>query len=330
MRRPDYWRVALFYAIALGWASLVALALWLFGASKLSFGAALAAQLSVGFLYMPAPLVAALIVERIAGRGYLIRTTLRGFRSKLPRLLVVSTLSVLSTYGLMVLGVLSAGNLVRMPGVGELVTTVPAMAANIRAVLGPAAATSMAGSANAPAPLLLLTVGGVGGLLAGLTVNGVFAFGEEYGWRGWLAEELAPLGAVRANVVTGVLWGLWHAPLVLMGFNYEPYRLAGILAMCGLTTSLSFLLWRARQVTDSLLAPAVLHGAFNGYQGFLVLLVAGRNPLLSVPTGLLGWVAIALVAAVLWRVPMRSSAGGPAEGDDRRAGRLGGGTIPPA
>ncbi len=39
-------------------------------------------------------------------------------------------------------------------------------------------------------------------LVAGFTVNGLFAFGEEYGWRGWLADELAPLGAVRANLIT--------------------------------------------------------------------------------------------------------------------------------
>ena len=48
------------------------------------------------------------------------------------------------------------------------------------------------------------------------TVNGLFGFGEEYGWRGWLADELRPLGPVVANLVTGVLWGLWHTPLILL------------------------------------------------------------------------------------------------------------------
>ena len=113
-------------------------------------------------------------------------------------------------------------------------------------------------------------------------------------------NEFAPLGAVRANLLTGVLWGLWHAPLILMGFNYEPYRIAGVVFTCGLTTSLSCVLWLAREYTGSLLAPAILHGAFNGFQGFLVLLIAGRNPLLIVPAGVLGWAAISIVAAGLW------------------------------
>jgi uncharacterized protein len=298
--RPRYNLVATFYALAFGWVCLVAGALWVFGASKLSFGAAMAAQLTVGFLYMPAPLVAALVVERIAGDGYLIKTTFAGFGRKLSRLLVTSATAVLGVYVLMVGGVVLLGNGLHVPGVGELVTTVEAMGRNIAALLGPAAAGKMAGS-SAPQPMLLLPIGGFSGLLAGLSVNGVFAFAEEYGWRGWLMDELAPLGAVRANLLTGVLWGLWHAPLILMGFNYEPYRLAGVVFMCGLTTSMSFLLWRAREYTGSMLAPAVLHGAFNGFQGFLVLLIASRNPLVSVPAGVLGWAAIALAAAALWQ-----------------------------
>ena len=52
-RRPDYRLVAIFYAMAFGWVSFVALALHLAGASRLSYGAALVAQLTVGFLYMP-------------------------------------------------------------------------------------------------------------------------------------------------------------------------------------------------------------------------------------------------------------------------------------
>ncbi|HEY5540264.1 MAG TPA: CPBP family intramembrane glutamic endopeptidase [Coriobacteriia bacterium] len=327
MRRPDYKLVAVFFAIALGWVSLVALALFVAGASKLSFGAALAAQLTVGFVYMPAPLVAALIVERMAGRGYLVKTTFRGFLGKLARLVLTSTAVVLGVYGLMVIGVFLLGNALHVPGVGAFVLTPEGLAANIGALLGPAAQHSMAGSGKAPAPAMLLAIGGPAGLAAGLSVNGVFAFGEEYGWRGWLMDELEPIGPVRANLLTGVLWGLWHAPLILMGFNFEPYRIAGVFFMCGLTTSLSFLLWRARQFTGSLLAPAVIHGAFNGFQGFLVLLIVARNPLVSAPAGVLGWTAIGLVAATLWAV----SSGHLRAEPPAAAGSLPeGGTIPAA
>lgn len=297
--RPNYAAISAFYGIALGWVSLVGVALWALGAGNLTLGGAQLAIYAVAFLYMPAPLAAALIVERGLGRGYLLGRLFVGFRRSLPRILLVTVFVVLGAFALMVAEVALLGNVLGLPGVGAFVTSPDGLARNIVELLGPQAAAQMA-SQSTPSPYLLLAIAGPAGVIAGLTLNGVFAFGEEYGWRGWLMNELAPLGPVRANLLTGVLWGLWHAPLILMGFNYAPYRLMGVVAMCGLTTALSFLLWRAREYTGSVLAPAVLHGAFNAFQGFLVLTIAARNPLVSVPVGVLGWVALALVAVLLW------------------------------
>jgi len=48
----------------------------------------------------------------------------------------------------------------------------------------------------------------------------VLAFGEEYGWRGYLQSELLKMGRVRGVLLVGVIWGVWHWPLILMGFSY--------------------------------------------------------------------------------------------------------------
>src|SRR5579872_914147 len=45
-------------------------------------------------------------------------------------------------------------------------------------------------------------------------------FGEEYGWRGYLLPQLLPLGQWPALVFSGAIWGFWHTPLILMGFDY--------------------------------------------------------------------------------------------------------------
>lgn len=60
----------------------------------------------------------------------------------------------------------------------------------------------------------------LGGAAINLLVSAVSAFGEEVGWRGWLWRELKPLGFTAAVVVGGVIWSLWHLPIVLIGHNY--------------------------------------------------------------------------------------------------------------
>ena len=60
-------RVALYYGIAFGFACLLGLALWLAGANLISGAAKPVFTLTLAFLYMPLPIVAALIVEKRAG-----------------------------------------------------------------------------------------------------------------------------------------------------------------------------------------------------------------------------------------------------------------------
>lgn len=47
--------------------------------------------------------------------------------------------------------------------------------------------------------------------------NAIPAFGEEIGWRGWLLPALRPMGIWPALLLSGAIWGIWHAPLILLG-----------------------------------------------------------------------------------------------------------------
>ena len=286
--------------------SLIALGLSFAGANFSVTGAQLAFQFTIAFLYMPAPLISALIAERVGKRRPLIRTTFVGFGRKLPRLLLTYAALSTAVYLAYLLFAYVFGNVVHVPGVGDLVTSQAGLTENVTTMFadiakGRGLTPPTAEALNMPPLALLYVIALVGGLVAGVTINGLFAFGEEYGWRGFLMDELRPLGAMRANLLTGVMWGLFHAPIILMGFNFEPYRVPGIAMMVILCTPFSFLLWRARQFTDSLLIPAMLHGAFNAYAGFFLLLLVGRNPLVSLPVGLLGAAALSLVAWVFWK-----------------------------
>lgn len=150
-----------------------------------------------------------------------------------------------------------------------------------------------------PPPTLLLAVLFAFSLFLGPFVNGFFGFGEELGWRGYLLPKLMPLGRVRAYALTGLIWGLWHAPLVLVGFNYPGYPLAGVLFMSALTTSLGIYINEMSLRNRSSLLAGWIHGAFNsqGY-GIWRLLFPRANPLLGGITGLVGIIAWLLVG--LW------------------------------
>jgi uncharacterized protein len=60
----------------------------------------------------------------------------------------------------------------------------------------------------------------INGFLAGITINTFFALGEEIGWRGFLQKELSHLGLWKSGLLIGFIWGLWHAPLVIQGYNF--------------------------------------------------------------------------------------------------------------
>jgi membrane protease YdiL (CAAX protease family) len=300
--RVRWGRVALFYGLALGWVVLISAALFLNGQRNLSGAAGPTIVTAVlALLYMPAPLVAALIVDRLDHRPALIRSTFDGFWRKLPKLLLVAVLVVPATLLGMVGLTWLAGNVAGISGPGTVLFGQADLVANALTLVPAQDADQVAQLSAAIPPfwgLIGLALGGA--LVAGFSINGVFAFGEEYGWRGWLADELRPLGAFWANVITGVLWGVWHAPLILLGFNYGDYGKIGTAFMVALCIPFSFLLWRAREVTGSLLAPAVLHGAFNGFAGIFLVLLVDTNPLIAAPVGLVGAGAIAIVAALLW------------------------------
>jgi hypothetical protein len=155
-----------------------------------------------------------------------------------------------------------------------------------------------ADAASLPPPGVFLLATFLGSLIVGPTINGFFGFGEELGWRGYLLPKLMPLGKARAYLIGGVIWGLWHAPLVLIGFNYPGYPLLGVIWMCGLTTTLGLYINEMTLRHRSSILAGWIHGAFNGQAyGIWRILFPNVNPLLGGLTGLVGfavWTALAL------------------------------------
>ena len=77
------------------------------------------------------------------------------------------------------------------------------------------------------------------GMVTGATINALFAFGEEVGWRGYLLKQFEGKNFLTSAIVIGIVWGLWHAPLILMGYNYPQHPQWGVLMMVVMCTFLS-------------------------------------------------------------------------------------------
>ena len=135
------------------------------------------------------------------------------------------------------------------------------------------------------------------GLAAGLTINAVAALGEELGWRGLLLRELSPLGFWRLSLLTGVVWGIWHAPLIVQGHNFPNAPVAGVVVMTGWTVAASPLFTYLTVRARSVLAAALLHGSFNAVASLSLVYLTGASTLLVGPVGVAG-IGAGLLATV--------------------------------
>ncbi|ASU85334.1 CPBP family intramembrane metalloprotease domain-containing protein [Nocardiopsis gilva YIM 90087] len=136
------------------------------------------------------------------------------------------------------------------------------------------------------------------GLLAALQLVGVLLslpmmFGEEWGWRGYLLPALVPMGVVPAAVAHGVVWGVWHAPIILLGYNFGRPDLIGLGAMTALSVLLGAVLAWLRLASGSLWPAVIAHGAFNNSTAIVVVFSdadAGLGTSSTLPSAV--WAAI--------------------------------------
>lgn len=109
-------------------------------------------------------------------------------------------------------------------------------------------------------------------------------FGEEYGWRAYLTPKLKTLmPKPAALIVSGVIWGMWHAPVVYMGHNfgtnYSLYPYGGYIVMSVFCIFVGCLLTWLTEKTGSIYPACICHAVNNNIGTFLlaVFLSAGMT-----------------------------------------------------
>uniref|UniRef100_A0A942SYL3 CPBP family intramembrane metalloprotease n=1 Tax=Neobacillus citreus TaxID=2833578 RepID=A0A942SYL3_9BACI len=162
---------------------------------------------------------------------------------------------------------------------------------------------STAGEAADAIPVRLVAIVQLLSIPIAALFNGVLAFGEEVGWRGWLLPRLrSRLGTWPALVLSGAIWGAWHSPLVLLGYNFAQPNGFGVLLMVIACILIGTLFGWLRLRSRSLWPAVFAHGALNASAGTVVLVsAAGQSvdPILAGPLGVGTWIVAAVLVLAL-------------------------------
>lgn len=133
------------------------------------------------------------------------------------------------------------------------------------------------------------------GIFAAFTINAVAAFGEELGWRGYLYYLLREAGFWKYTLITGILWGVWHTPAILMGHNWPHHPVAGVFLMIVFCLLLSPIMTVVRDKSKSVIAASIAHGSVNAFAGLPFIVLKGGGELTVGLTGLSGFTALVIV-----------------------------------
>ncbi len=250
----------------------------------------------IAVLYMPAPAYATLILQKLVYReslkpyGFTLKNT--SWRWLLITTIGFALFIVLGT--LVVIATL--GNIFGVPLFGRIDFSEASFLHQVTLLTRGAFGDVPQQLPIPPAVIFLLSL--VQSVIAGFTVNLPFTFGEELGWRGLLLRETQKSGFVRSNLFIGVVWGLWHAPIIVQGHNYPGHPVAGVFMMTLFTMAMSFPMAYCRFKSRTILGPSALHGMFNPLGALTVVFVAGANPLFGFVAGVAG-IAVTLLLTIL-------------------------------
>jgi len=285
----DWKKINLYLLLTFGFSWTVALIMWL---CHIRLDSLLGTAL-VAALFMPGPAVSTFIVQKfIYKEGF--KNYGWSFERKAIRWILFTPLAFLGLTGLTFAIVILFGNTHWIPEFGELDFSQQNLFLNLREMASSKLNMDTIELPDIP-PRLLFLVMLVQGIIGGSTISLPFMFGEELGWRGLMLKETSSLGFLGSNVFIGLVWGIWHLPVILMGHNYPHHPYFGIIMMCLFTLSIAPLFAYIRIKTKSILGPCMLHGMLNASGAMYVLYIANGNELYSSVAGWAGIMACAML-----------------------------------
>ncbi len=136
----------------------------------------------------------------------------------------------------------------------------------------------------------------------GLVINFPATLGEEYGWRGTIFASIMKSGINLkwAIVISGALWGLWYAPLILMGLNFPNHPILGLFVYLIFSISVGGIYVWIYLKSQSIFASAIAHGVLNGSAQAVMIIMTPKNELVGGSVGLIAFTIASAIMLILW------------------------------
>lgn len=139
-------------------------------------------------------------------------------------------------------------------------------------------------------------------LVAVYPVTVLLTLGEEIGWRGYLQEKVIDgFGAFKGILLLGLVWGLWHMPIALQGYNFpnHPY-IEAFMTYPLVGVALSLIIAYLGFNRYSIFIGALLHASNNHFGGTLIAITDTKNEFAHAMIFNAFYVVIILIFGYLW------------------------------
>lgn len=136
----------------------------------------------------------------------------------------------------------------------------------------------------------------------GTAMGIISSTGEELGWRGYMLTRLIQARVPKPILMSGLIWGMWHIPAILIGSYYSGPSLAVSVVVFMVTiSSFNVIISLLRLSTGSVWPAVLLHASWNAViQNAFDRFTNGQNAYLWTGESGILVAAVLLIAAVIF------------------------------
>ncbi len=140
-------------------------------------------------------------------------------------------------------------------------------------------------------------------IVLGYPLTALLIMGEEIGWRGYLQVKMINgFGAFKGVLFLGLIWGIWHMPIALQGYNFpnHPY-IEAFVTYPLVGVALSFIIAYLGYSKYSIFIGVLLHASNNHFGSIMLAITETQDEFAHAMIFNAFYIIIILIFGYLWK-----------------------------